>query len=310
MSNIPFKRKLYNSIQDGLKFCCYEKIDKKNIYFFSTFRSGSTLLMDLFASQKGYRCISEPLNISKEDVPLKKNSYIFLNGKEEEIFIEYFNKLNDKKIFRISKKNISYFNVFYFNRLVFKINSAPNLLPWFQEHYNGYFMFLVRHPIPTILSRLRNKMVFDINWYLVKHFAFCQKNLDAAQIKWLRYLRSHGTEFEKSICYWMLEHLFLEKYVNDSEVLVLRYEDLVSNPQHSIEKMDRFCNLNQPERMHKELRRPSSSHPLSEKYILDAIKKEKKDVLLMDWQNKVSEKQVAFCNDLLKRFGLEKIIFR
>ncbi len=42
--------------------------EKKNIFIFSTPRSGSTWLMEIIASQSGFKFYDEPFNIRRENV--------------------------------------------------------------------------------------------------------------------------------------------------------------------------------------------------------------------------------------------------
>ena len=103
-------KKLLINVQNILGYFHNRKSNiHKDIYLFSSQRSGSTLMMNLFGTQRNIRCVSEPLFLEKENPPVKKTRYIELNKDEEIKMIDYFQKLSSGEIFRISKKVLACF---------------------------------------------------------------------------------------------------------------------------------------------------------------------------------------------------------
>lgn len=275
----------------------------KNIFLFSTPRSGSTFLMNLFGTQQGIRCISEPLNINKEVPPVRKERYIDsdLSPTEKKLIKEHLSLIITGKKFRISWKDIRYGKLFHSSRVTLKLTRATHLIEWFLKNFEGHYIYLIRHPIPTCLSQMRMGLSPPIKEYL-QSSTFGKKDLIPLT---LDLIQKTSGRLEKYVIGWCLDNaLPLKKFQTHKRILFLRYEDLVLTPHREISRFDAM-ELPAPTAMLKEIQVPSSSSQTVNPEKLDAIKRGDKEYLIYEsWKEKVTRKEIYNVRQILKNFNV------
>jgi hypothetical protein len=120
---------------------------KRDIFIFSTPRSGSTWLLQILGSNKRVKIVYEPFHRvnSKYYNPIKpKDRFLDLDDKQKNKVIEYFRKLSPgtvipSRMYNVFSKNHSFIT----DRSVFKILRANELIDLFKEEFNPHILFFV-----------------------------------------------------------------------------------------------------------------------------------------------------------------------
>ena len=113
--------------------------------------------MELIWTQPGFKYCSEPLNIRSPKVrqELGVQTWVELYAESvTEKFLPYFQRWTDGSLgfanpspFRRRYRPLS-------RRIVFKIlHGGEDRIQWFKDKFQANVVFLIRHPIPTSLSR-------------------------------------------------------------------------------------------------------------------------------------------------------------
>lgn len=304
-----FFNKIKNFVKHKTTF--HYPSEYENIFIFSTARSGTTWLAELIATQNDFRIINEPFNIrvdvirdtlkiytwneileEKNKEKIKNHLYYFINGKDNDL------RFNRPKICSSQWK-------FKTSRIVFKILFAgEDKLNWFNENFKGYFIFLIRHPIPVALSR----SVFPrLESFLAPTYSksFFTEN----QVNFAKKIIEKGDEFELAILDWSLQNsLSLKKIPNDW--LLISYEQMVLEPEKIIKILTDKFELDQPKLMYNQIYKASGSTVKSNKESKDILKnpnklKERRHWLLEKWKDKVNDSQRSKAFEILSVFNID-----
>ncbi len=293
-------------------FNFHSKSNKKDIFIFSSPRSGSTWLMELIASQKNIKYVDEPLHINRHKSYLTNIepswSFIYSDSNREGKFVNYLDKILKNKLFlgqqkfkHILQGEFDYFT----NRKAFKILRAKDLINVFEMKFNIQVVYLLRHPIPVALSLIRENIEHRVVHYL-NNDLYCQKYLSEELICFSNQIIEHGSELEIRILQWCLENLPPIKFFIKENWVIVTYEDLVVNGEETINKLYNSLNLNEFQSLAEHLSQPSrTTEDIKTK---NKIINEDKTYLIRKWEKVITkeEKQKAF--DILRKFDLEKYI--
>jgi hypothetical protein len=104
---------------------------------------------------------------------------------------------------------------------------------WFEEEFNGQIVYLLRHPIPTSLSREK----YSILPLYLKNDIYCKRYLSPSLKRYCETLIETGTEFQKKILDWCLQNLAPLKYLDNGNWLTLFYEDMGMNPSATLDTL-------------------------------------------------------------------------
>ena len=240
-----------------INYFLIHKKQKNDIYIISTFRSGSTWLAEILYNIPKTKYIHEPFspykfNIKNNIYPKKPdNLYISLTKSEESSFTEYIKKLSEGKIFISRRYDIlsSSFSL-KTNRSVFKILRCSPLAEWFVNHYSDYFLFLIRHPLTTSVSKIQTGIKKDFQTSINKYLSdqkYVNKYLNNEILTYLDKNNNVFTELEKETIIWCLDNLPLihtySKYKEYNNVALITYEELLAYPENTIKKIGNFLNL-------------------------------------------------------------------
>ncbi len=321
-----------------------------DIFIFSTQRSGSTLLFDMVASQPGFKAVGEPLQERKRDairqyLPYQCSRYAGFDtadfsergggeaGKAPEGAHEMARGMETYLRDLLAGKFVCGFERTYdlrnprhhfrSERNAVKILRATHLLPWFAERFAGEFLLLVRHPVPTALSRTRNGWEAPLDSFIAQRRWF--ESLSDAQREFVHSAEEESL-FRRHIVVWCLEHSGVlpsprgtigEWSIGKSpakpealrtignRVLFLHYEDLVAQPYEILPYVAECWQLPEPDRFVERFTTPSRSSKYSAADTKTAIGRGDAQELLSKWKSRVSAEDLEFTGRALELFEIQ-----
>ena len=326
--NLPFslQKSIYLTSGFMLSFVFYHRqSSQKNILLFSTRRGGSTWLGQLVCANKGIRYIGQPLTAftsgtAANQLSSKKKSrylptvdqfqYISLSKKAQtrlqsyaELLLKGKISLNTLAEYRLSSKKYWFFT----DRIFLKITDANAMIDWFAKNFDCRIIYLMRHPIPNVLSIMKNKWEITSSTYL-NNESFIEKYMDNDVLTFCWRIMESNDYFLQGILNWCLENLIPLKH-SKSDFLTITYEELVLSPKPVVKMFSDYLNLSQTDRMYGAIDRPSASSVFSKKSTAKAISenltiKDKYLKLIANWKNFVSRDQEKKAWEILNNFGL------
>lgn len=284
------------------------RISQKPILIFSSRRGGSTLLMEMIASQPHIDYCYEPLNFWRKlhphfaDLPHPYGGrFLTLSEEDEQRLKRYFENIISGKIKVFNSWNIfdSKHSIFV-KRVVIKILFANALIDWFSKTFNSNIIWLIRHPVAFALSCIKLKWGDDIEVFL-SNDKFLQY-LSKDQLKVAMRIRNSDSNFERLVLEWCLENLYPLRVFRERSWLTLTYEELIMRPKQISELICQYCNLPDPEGMSKIVHRPSSTTFLGQSK--ESIQKMNFYELLQRWLKEVPESELNRIQEVLDVFDI------
>lgn len=294
------------------------KPGEKDIILLSSGRSGSTLLMESLSAEPGLRFVNEPFSRKH----LAQTSLAQHEKFGEVLFDKKFLSLTEEERDGIDKYMADYsqirragpYNPFKSSfhiksdRLLFKVLKMNMVLDYFLDKAEQYeFLWLVRHPGPTILSSLPMRVRYnaiDLEKYYQED-SFREHYLTEEQVSLMKKIHTSGTEQQVWAAEWAIDHLvsFLHfKESNAANLFLVSYEQLVVNPELVTRKLaDRF-GLRRTDLVLKELKIPSAStrtEVVKEYVDFNANKK------IEAWRKKSAPGYEAVIFDVIESFGID-----
>ncbi len=179
----------------------------KNVFIFSTARSGTTWLAEIIATQGRFKIMNEPFD---PRWPVKRGT-LRLDDWEELLYpenrpaikshIELYLRSRDRDIRFKPESPFSDFWHLYTNRIVFKILFAgEDCINWARDQFNGHIILLLRHPIPVSLSR---RKLPRLRSFLTPPYSdnFSRQQLDHAQS-----VLDEGEYLQTAVLDWCLQN--------------------------------------------------------------------------------------------------------
>lgn len=287
----------------------HNKSDKKDVFIFSTPRSGSTWLMEIINSQKNFKYINEPLHTNRHKGYLTDIdstwSEIYSSSDRKDKFLKYFERILNDELFVGQQKFKDILNGkfdYKTDRRVFKILRAKDLINKFENKFDIKIVFLLRHPIPVALSLVRENMEDRIKYYL-KNEVYLKEFFSQTEIKYAEDLYQNGSEFEKRILQWCLENKPPLTSLNSKEWVVISYEDLVVNEKETLLKLYKELDLSDLDKMLEQTKKPSRT--TASKSSKKLINKRNKESIIKKWEQKISLSQKEKVFKILDNFRLD-----
>jgi hypothetical protein len=275
---------------------------EKNVIIISTPRSGSTWLMELIATQPGFKKISEPFNFRKSDVKkhLKIASWGTLYDPVSLDRIEEYLKgfLSGRLKFKNTKPWETQYRPFT-NRLVFKILHAfEDRIEYLSNLLNAKIVILIRHPIPVSISRQEYPR---IDTFLNSQY---NKNFTSNQLKYAQKMNIEGSKMERGVLSWCLQNSVPLKSKKE-EWAIITYEQLVMEPDVVTNYLCRKLDFQFPEKIFKRLNIASSSINQSTEETRQKISEKKKKWLIEKWRKQVDHEEEQKLMNILKIFQID-----
>lgn len=288
--------------------------NKKDIFLFATARGGSTWMMEIMASQPGIKYYDEPVNIRRPNVQrtgvFRDWLDIMPDGRRGEDILQFFLDLQ--------KNRYGYLNPAPFrrnyrlktDRIVFKLHALEHMINELKERCNGQVLFLLRHPIPTTLSRHEFPRLerFLLSCYHRSEY------LDDHQINEAWNLYCKGSKLQRGILSWCFENFIPLLHADQKDWLILTYEELLLNPEKLCQTMSTSLDLPRIDLMLHALNTPAANIKMSKQETLAILDERDEQVrrrnLVTKWKSKVSEAEERSCFDILSLFGLDTYQFQ
>ena len=265
--------------------------------------------MELIATDPGFKCCDEPLDLRNLAVKKKLASLGITTWEQlhddaaASDLRQYFQDFIDGST---RFKNSSPLKRYYrpvTHRIVFKIiHGGEDRINWFRETFRSKVVYLIRHPIPVSLSR---EELPRLNAYVNSNYSrfFTQKQLGVA-----RAIIESGTKLEKAVLSWCFENAVPLKHMSE-EWAVVTYEQLVTDPLPVIGELADKLELSNPEKMQKALSTPSGSTFKSNEKTQELLK-EKVDLntrrkLVEKWTHEVSRETESKLMGIVEQFDLD-----
>ena len=286
----------------------------KDIFLYASRRSGSTLLMEVIASNKLITYSDQPFGLytitpwNLNLLPLFEYSQIISLDKKEEVLIKnYVSGILKGNIFANAPWRFWRYGLFInSNRTILKITDAKSAIDWFDKKFSPYTVVMTRHPIPQALSVIKN------GWELTgKAFTrndFYRKNyLSKDQFKYCTDIYKKGTTLQKHVLDWTLENLVMLKLLpKRAHWKHVSFEHLVVNSTDIINSLSSSLELGDIDKMKNVLNKPSKSTKLkSNLKINKKISKEMKFDLVSKWKDKIPDSEERTVMEILTVFDLD-----
>ena len=283
----------------------YEQGEKKNIFIFTSRRSGGTWLTEIIARQKGIRQISEPFALNHvayplvREIPIQEHDQLIHLGDEDLKQLEaYFEHLRSGRLIVNSEWNPFNSKLNYkSDRIVFKIPNAHAMMPWFMERYDAHFLLHVRHPIGQSLSCIKRDFKNTAEVYLNNPW-FVENHLTQEMVDESWKILQSGSEIEQHVLNWCLENRVPAELAKQDKFYVSRYEDMVHELDKSLEEIGKYCDMPYHTTFH-HYRKPSKTTGSDR---LDNIKNGQ-DVAY-HWKKKVGEAEEKRANEIMELFQI------
>jgi len=284
------------------------RLSEKPIVVFATRRGGSTLLMEMIASQPAIDFINEPLNLWRyrpyfDRLPnLPRGRFISLRWEETRQVRSYFEDLLTGRI-----KAFNAWNPFHptwsfrVRRLVVKLLGANTLIDWMAKEFNIEVLYLLRHPVPVALSCLGRNWGNDAEAYL-QNPCFREQVLGPERARFSDKVLAQGTPLQKFMLEWCLENFYPLQAYKERPWLVLTYEEVICRPKQVSELICSRFGLPDPERMARMVGRPSRTTFFAD--AREAITKQGPQAMLGRWMKRNSQEELRGVQDILDALGI------
>lgn len=307
MNNLSFLKYLLKSNSN-----IHRQGSRKNIFLFATARGGSTWVMEIIASQPGFKYYDEPFNIRRDNVKKTNlfNSWdALMPGCSEHGEVLSYLKMLEKNEMRFMnpppfRKNHRFFT----NRIVFKIHELEHMINEIKDRCNGCILYLLRHPVANTISRSvfpRLHEFIDSPYY--------QNLLSSDQQKEIKIIFEQGTTFQKGILSWCYENLLPLKHLDTSDWTTITYEEILLNPIRSCELFKENLFLDNVGLMLKSIDEPAVNISMSKTDTLNLMKSdnhtERRKGLVEKWKFKVTEENEKMAFDILSLFNIDAYVY-
>jgi len=285
------------------------QLTEKPIVIFATRRGGSTLLMEMIASQSGVDFVAEPVNLWRyrpyfDRLPHPpRGRFISLSQEEARQVRSYFKDLLTGRI-----KAFNAWNPFHptwnfrVRRLVVKLLSANTLIDWMAKEFEIEVLYLLRHPVPVALSCLGRNWGNDAEAYL-QNPCFREQVLGPERARFADDVLASGTLLEKFVLEWCLENFYPLQVYKERPWLVLTYEEVICLPKQVSELICSRFGLPDPERMARAVSRPSRTTFFAD--AREAIVKQGPQAMLGRWLKRVSREELRGVQEILDALGIQ-----
>lgn len=304
---LSLKTKLGYLLRAGLNF--HRPGGEKDIFLFATARGGSTWMMEILASQPGMKFYDEPLNIRRSNVQhtglFKDWREIMPDGGRRDDIIDYLKALQENRYRFMNPLPFRWNHRFVTDRIVFKMHGVEHLINDIKSECNGSVVFLLRHPIPTTLSRYTFPRLDQ--FVLSCHYE--REYLDAAQVREIRRIYCQGDKLQRGVLSWCFENLVPLRFSDTADWVTITYEEMLLNSERMCRLLAQRLNLPDVETLVAAVNRPAANIAMSGKdthnVLRDPDEQNRKRSLVKKWKNKLTEAEEKACFDVLDLFGID-----
>lgn len=258
---------------------------------------------------EGIKAIYEPFHIDKlreyMHVNRPKQRFVSLNEDDK---LKVKNYLHDWRYKRMSNYPFtSKQHQWNTDRCV----RIPGLVDWLREEFSFEVLYLIRHPISSVLSRIRNG--WNINPQSSTLFSeyyqsgYYQENVFNKTIKSLINRKiEENSFFGIEIIRWCLENTKMLNQINYLENFsLITYEELTLESEKMINYLSEQLHLSNIEEMYEIANSPSYSTKYSRTESKEAILNNNRKYLIEKWKDQINKDQEESVAIILEAFGIE-----
>ena len=187
---------------------------------------------------------------------------------------------------------------------MFKIHELKHLICAIARRCNATILYLLRHPIPTTLSRTA---LPQLDLFLQSPY-YANLIGDPAAVKEIRSAGAGGTVFQRGVVSWCYENVVPLRFP-DFDGLFVTYEELVLNPLRSCDLLMRRLTLTDREAMLRAFAQPANNLSLSsaktQSIMQDADERRRQAHLVTKWKDSISPRDEAAAAAILEMFELD-----
>lgn len=281
---------------------------RPDVFLFATPRSGSTWLMEIIASQPGFKFYDEPLNPRRENVQygglFPDFAALMPDAGQDQRIIAYLKALQAGRHGYMNPAPFRRNHRVFTDRIVFKIHEVEHLMDRAARECGGRLVYLLRHPIANSISRTVQPRLehFLRSSY---HSALLGAAAEAAEI---RRLALTGSPLQRAVVSWCYENLETLRHPDPSR-LVVTYEELVLNPVKACDLLMQRLDLDDREAMLASFERPAINIRMSHAETLAAMASadagDKRVRLVTKWRMRIEPAQIADARAVLAAFGID-----
>lgn len=279
-----------------------------DIFLFATPRGGSTWVMEIIASQPGFKFYDEPLSPRRENVALSGIvpdwEALMPDSCDAARIIGFLRELQAGRHGYMNPPPFRRQHRFFTNRIVFKIHEIEHLMSDVEKQCAAQIVYLLRHPIATSISR---KLVPRLELFLK-----CQQHAalldDPAGHVAIAGLAASGTFFQRAVISWCFENLVALRRPGPGWLYVT-YEELVLNPERACDLLMQQLRLPDRTAMLTAFERPAANIQLSHQQTMAALRsadaRQRRHRLVTKWMDEVSDEQRAQAAEVLDLFKID-----
>jgi hypothetical protein len=297
---LPFVKQ--NRFKDNLN-------SNTNIAIFSEPRGGSTWMAELMCKIKDSIFISEPLYLIPPYPEIAKvkfcfHQYIPENAEwieAEEFFRKLYNReIGSFKSLRLYYNNYSLRGISKAKYFIYKCCTSNMLLPWVTAKFNINPIYVIRHPCAVVSSQLKyghwNYVLKDPK----KYFPNLECRYHEIYLVYKDIIDKIKKPEERLAAEWALHGSIPIKHPeNDKRWITVSYESLYKNPEFEITRIFNRLNLEIPESIFSDIRKPSLST------IKESVLNIKTGNQLANWKNQLSKQQVQNILNITREFKMD-----
>lgn len=283
--------------------------DRKDIFLFATARGGSTWMMEILASQPGFKYYDEPFNIRRPNVQyaglIQEWREIMPDAGRDNDLIRFLQELQQNRHRFMNPPPFRRHHRFLTNRIVFKIHGLEHLINEIKNRCNGSIVYLLRHPIPTTLSR----HVLPRLDHFMASCHYRNNYLNETQAREIRKIHCGGTDFQRGILSWCFENLIQLRFTDTRDWLLVTYEELLLNSGKTCRTLADRLGLPSVDTMIAAVETPAANIKMSKQDTLRILQggdeQNRKRALVAKWKDRISDADERSCFEILELFGLD-----
>lgn len=265
--------------------------------------------MELFASQPGMKFYDEPFNIRRRNV---QHSAVFTAWREllpehcdhKKVF-DYIDDLATGKLGHMNPAPFRRNHRFLTDRIVFKIHELEHMIDEFRHTAACDIVCLIRHPIPTSLSR--NQLPRLDSFLASDYYMDCI--LEPEQSRFVEETRQSGSELELGVLSWCFQNVEIHRRYRANQWSLLTYEECVLNPVDFCVTIANRHGLNDMDLLLSAAGEPASNIAMSKGKVENAIRRgngaERARTILGRWRSEVGQDLEKKCLEILDAFGID-----
>ena len=299
--------------------CRHRQGPKPNILLFAIRRSGTTMMLNTVASHPGLRYVGRPFRTAlmsrfRRQIPDLATaaghpggrsgfSFIHFDGEAERQFRQFAKKVISAQIHIYP--SLDFFQPYFqrvTDRVILQMTNETALIEWFNDQFDAPIFLLLRHPIPTGISVIKDGWRPNCEDFL-NHEWFVQTHLAGPQVDLARRILDAGSPLAIEVLDWTLKMLLPIRAVRSgrhANWLVLTYEQAVLEPENVVRALSKSLDLPQEEPMLQQIRRASATaSPSSARKVGDP------DFQIKRWRKNVPPQQERELMSIPAVFGID-----